>query len=164
MGLNSTQGKALAIFFDPRGVAPVVQKGLENERGGHLVHYFAVLLAGVTGFVENLVGLPSGQPLVPHMDGQAGEDAQFGGKGLGLERPGTDVAGEMEGIADHDSRHAEAPAEAGQRAKVLARVVTPLQGKDRLRGQPQLVRDGDADALRANVEREIAGVGGGFQI
>jgi hypothetical protein len=42
--------------------------------------------------------------------------------------------------------------------------VTPLQGKDRLRGQPQLVRDGDADALRANVEREIAGVGGGFQI
>jgi hypothetical protein len=41
--------------------------------------------------------------------------------------------------------------------------VTPLQGKDRLRGEAELVGDGDADAFGANVESELAGVGGGFQ-
>jgi hypothetical protein len=142
----------------------VVQEGLENECGGHLVHDFAVLLTGVTGLVEDLVSLPGGEALVPHMDGQTGEGAEFGGKGLGFERAGTEVAGEMEGIADHDSHHAEAACEAGQGAEVLAGVVAPLQGENGLRGEPELVRDGHADAFGPNVETKIAGVGGGIQI
>jgi hypothetical protein len=141
----------------------LVQEGLQNQGGGYLVDDFAMVLAGVSGLVENLVGIAGGEPLIPHMDGESGKSPQVGGKSLGLERPRAHVAGEVERIADHDSHYAETAAETGQGAEVFARVVTPLQGEDRLRGQPELVGDGHADALGADVETEIAGVGGGFQ-
>jgi hypothetical protein len=48
---------------------------LQDERGGYLVHYAAMLLAGVAGFIENLVGFASGQPLVQEVNGQAGQSA-----------------------------------------------------------------------------------------
>ena len=131
-------------------------KRLQDERGGHLVDYAAMLLAGVAGFVKNLVGLASGQPLVPQVDGQAGQRAQFGGKGLNLGGLGADVAGKMHRIADHDAHDTKAAAEAGQRAEVVAAVVLALQRQDRLRRQAQLVRDGYADAAVADVEAEIA--------
>lgn len=40
----------------------------------------------------------------------------------------------------------------------------PLQRQHRLGCQSQLVRDGHADAAIANIEAEIAGVRGGFQL
>jgi len=73
-----------------------------------------MLLAGVAGFIENLVGLAGGQPLVPQMNGQTGQSAQFGGIGLNLGGLGADVAGEMHGVADHDAHDAKAAAETGQ--------------------------------------------------
>ena len=115
-----------------------------------------MLLAGVACFVENLVSFAGGQPLVPEVDGKAGQSAQFGGKGLGFGSLRADVAGEMHRIAHYDAHDAKAAAEAGQRAQVVAAVVLPLQRQNRLRGQAQLVRDGYADAAVADVEAEIA--------
>jgi hypothetical protein len=45
---------------------------LQDESGGHLVYDSAVLLAGVSGLVQNLMGFARGQPLIPEMDGQTG--------------------------------------------------------------------------------------------
>ena len=115
-----------------------------------------MLLAGMAGFIENLVCFAGGQPLVPQVDGKPGQRAQFGGKGLGSGCLGAQVSGEMQGIAHHDARYAKAPAEPRQRAQVLAPVVPPLQHQHRLRRQTQLVRDGYADAAVADVETEIA--------
>ena len=133
-----------------------VHERLQDERGGYLVHYAAMLLAGVSGFVKNLVGLAGGQPLVPEVNGQAGQRAQFGGKGLGFGGLRANVAGEMQGIAHHDARDTEAAAEASQRAEIVAAVVLALQRQNRLRGQAQFVRDSYADAAGADVEAEIA--------
>jgi len=129
---------------------------LQDERGGYLVDYAAMLLAGVTCFVENLMSLMGGQPLVPQMDWQAGQSAQFGGKGLNLGGLGAYVAGKMHGIAYHDSRDAKAAAEARQRAQVIALIVFALQRQNRLRGQAQFVGDSYADAAVADIEAEIA--------
>jgi hypothetical protein len=137
---------------------------LQNERGGHLVNYSAMLLAGVAGFVENLVGLARGQPLVPQMNGQAGHRAQFGGKGLSFGGLGTQVSGELHRVAHHNAHDCKAAAEAGQRTQVVAAVVLALQRQNRLRCQAQFVRDGNADAAVADVEAEIARVRSGFQL
>ncbi len=129
---------------------------MQDERGGYLVHYAAMLLAGVAGLVENLVGLAGGQPLVPEVNGQAGQSAQFGGKGLCFVGLRANVAGKMHGVADHDAYDAKAAAEAGQRTEVVAAIVLALQRQNRLRRQAQLVRDGYTDAAVADVETEIA--------
>jgi hypothetical protein len=137
---------------------------LQNQRGGNLVDYAAMLLAGVAGFVENLVGLASGQPLVPQVNGQAGQSAQFGGKGLGFGGLGTHVAGKMHGIAHYYAHDGEAAAEARQRAQVVALVVVALQRQNGLRGQAQLVRDSYANAALADIEAEIARMRNSFQL
>jgi len=49
-----------------------------------LIHNPAVLLAGVACLIKDLMGLARGQPLIPQVNGQPGQFAQFGGKGLGL--------------------------------------------------------------------------------
>jgi hypothetical protein len=94
-----------------------------------------MLLAGVAGFVEKLVGFAGGQPFVAEVDGQAGQSAQFGGKGLNLGGLGADVAGKMHWIADHDAHDAKATAETGQRTQVVAAIVLPLQRQNWLSGQ-----------------------------
>jgi hypothetical protein len=42
--------------------------------------------------------------------------------------------------------------------------MTALQRQHRLRRQPQFVGDGDADAAIADIEAEVAGMKGGFQL
>jgi hypothetical protein len=54
---------------------------------------------------------------------------------LNLGGLGTDVAGKMHRVADHDAHDAKAAAETGQRAQVFAAIVLPLQRQDRLRRQ-----------------------------
>jgi hypothetical protein len=63
-----------------------------------------MLLAGVAGLVQNLVSLARGQPLIPQVDGQTGQLAQFGGKGLSFGRLRARIAREMHGVAYHDAR------------------------------------------------------------
>ncbi len=120
-------------------------------------------LAGVAGFIENLVSFAGSQPLVPQVNGQAGQRAQFGGKGLSFSGLGADAAGQIQRIAHHDARDAKAAAEAGKRAQVFALIALALQRQNRLRRQAQLVRDGYADAAVADVEGEIARMRGSLQ-
>ena len=122
-----------------------------------------VLLAGMAGLIQNLVGLAGGQPLIPQMNGQAGQLAQFGGKGLGFDGLGAHLAGEVQRIPHHDARHAKPPAKPPQRAQILPPVAPPLQREHRLRRQPQLVRHSHPDVAAAYIETEIAEMSGGFQ-
>jgi len=142
----------------------LLHERLQDERGGHLVNDSAVFLAGVAGFVQNLMGLARGQPLIPQVDGQTGQRAQFGGKGLSFGGLWTHLAGKMHGIAHHDARDAKPPRQPRQRAQVLAAVVAPFQRQHRLGGKSQFVRHGHADAAIANIETEIAGMRCRFQL
>lgn len=98
-----------------------------------------MILAGVAGFVKNLVGFARGEPLIPQVNGQAGQLAEFGGKGLGPGGLRACVAGEMDGIADDDTHDIEPAAEARQRAQIVPAVVMALQGQHGLRGQAEFV-------------------------
>jgi len=115
-----------------------------------------MLLAGVAGFVENLVGFAVVRRSSHRMDGESGQRAQFGGKGLGFGGLWADSAGKMNRVAHYDADDAKAAAEARQRAEIVAAIVPPLQRQNRLRRQAQFVRDRYADAAAADVEAEIA--------
>ena len=82
----------------------IVEEGLQNEGGGNLVDDVVVLLAGVAGFVKNLVGRFGGEAFIPHVNGQAAEIAELCGKVPGAGGAGTFFAGEVKGIADDDAR------------------------------------------------------------
>ena len=128
-----------------------------------MIDYSVVILAGMAGLVEDLMGFAGGEAFVPEMEGQAGEGGEFSGEGLGFGGLTALVAGEMDGIADDDGCNGEAPAETGQRAQVFAVVVTALDGEHGLRREAELIGDGDADAAVADVEAEITMLGTGFQ-
>jgi hypothetical protein len=116
---------------------PVVQKGLQDQGGRNLVDDAAMVLAGMAGFVEDLVSLAGGQALIPEMNGEARKFSQFGGEGLVILRPRALLAGKVEGISNHDRGDAESPRQARQRAHILARIPPPYQRQNGLCGQPQ---------------------------
>ena len=157
---SGRSGRWLGAFQD---VGAAVEEGLENQSGGNLIDDAAVLLAGVAGLIEDAVRLVGGQALVPEVDGQAGELAEFGGEVLGLLRLGAGLAGEMDWIADHQSHDGVAACQAGEGAQVFTAVAAAFQGEDRLGGKAELVADGHADAAIADVEAEVARMCGGFQ-
>jgi hypothetical protein len=135
----------------------LVEEGLEDEGGGDLVDEGFVLLTGMSGLVEDLVGFAGGEALVPEMDGQAGERAEFGGKGLGFGGAWALVAGEeVQGVADDDADDGEPAGETRDGTEVFARVAAGFEGQDGLGGEAEFVRDGDADAFGTDVEGEIA--------
>jgi hypothetical protein len=143
-------------------------KRLQDERGGHLIDNAAMLLAGVTGFVENLMSLAAGQSLVPQVNGQTGQLAQGGGKSLCADGLRAHVARKMHGVADDDADDAKPAAKPRQRAQIVtgdaAVAAPPLQRQNRLRRQPQLVRHSHADAAIANIEAQIARLSCDFQL
>jgi hypothetical protein len=98
-----------------------------------------------------------GKAFVPEVNGEACKFTELGGKVLNLSGLWAGFAGELERISDHDANYREAPAEAGERPEIFARTAAPLEGKDGLRCESQLVGDGDADALRSNIECKISG-------
>jgi hypothetical protein len=61
-----------------------VEKTLKDEYGGDLVDEAAVLLAGVTGFREDVVGFERGEALVVEVNRDVGGVAELLGEGLGL--------------------------------------------------------------------------------
>lgn len=144
--------------------ASLIQEALEDERGGYLIDDAAVVLAGAAGLVKNLVRFVGGEALVAQVDGQPGQLRKLGGKGVGF--GGLRALGPVETkrIADDNGADGEAAGEPGQGAQIFAAAAAALEREHRLRGEPQLVRDGDADAAGADVEAEEAGLGGGVQI
>jgi hypothetical protein len=105
----------LSLFSVPCSLFPAVEKRLQDQGGRHLVDHWAMVLAGVAGFVEDLVSLAGRQTLIPQMNGQARQPSKFVGKGLGLLRLRTLLTGKMEWISDHDGGGAEPPRQAPQR-------------------------------------------------
>ncbi len=123
-----------------------------------------MLLAGVAGLVQDLVRLLCGQPLIPQMNRQARQLAQFRRKGLGLGSLRAWLAGKMQRIAHYNTHDPKAPRQPCQRAQIFALVVPSDKRQDRLRGQPQLIGDGNADAAIADIEAQIARMEGSFQL
>lgn len=68
------------LILEPLSLCSLVEEGLENEGGGYLIDEAAVLLAGMAGFIEDLMGFSGGEALIPEVDGKAGEFAKLGGK------------------------------------------------------------------------------------
>jgi hypothetical protein len=123
-----------------------------------------MLLARVAGFIQDMMRFTRGQALVPHVNGKAGQLAQFGGQGLRLGRLRALFSGEMDGVADDDADDTKAAGKSRQGTQILAAIMAALQGQHRLRGQAQLVGDSHADAAVANVEGEVARMRCGFQL
>ena len=113
-------------------------------------------LPRIAGLVEHLMGLAGGQALVPQVNGQAGQRAQFGGEGPRLHGLRAYFAGEMQRIPDNNAGHTKPPGEPRNRAEIVALIAPPLESQHRLRRQAQFVGHGDADAPVAEVESEIA--------
>ncbi len=51
----------------------LIEKGLEDECGCHLINNAAMLLAGMAGLVKDLVSFVGRQAFVPKVDGKAGK-------------------------------------------------------------------------------------------
>lgn len=134
----------------------VIEEGLEDKSRGNLIDDSAMVLAGVAGGIEDLVCRAGGETLIPQVNGECGKGAEFGCKSLGLCGARALIAGKMKGISYHDPRDPEAAGEAGDGAEVFARVAMAVEGEDRLRGEAEFVRHGDADASGAQVKGEVA--------
>lgn len=137
-------------------IAVFVQERLKDEYRGDLVDYVLVILAGLAGLVEDLVGLASGEPFIPEMDWEPGERAQLGGKLLRFRGARAGFAGEMERVADDDGGDGETAREAGDGTKVVAAVAVDFEREDRLGGEAEFIGDGDTDAFDAYIEAEVA--------
>ncbi len=72
-----------------------------------------MILAGVAGFIKDLVGLVGGQALVPQVNGKAGQRAQIGCEGLRFGRLWAVTSGEVNGIADNDGADTKAACQPG---------------------------------------------------
>ena len=111
-----------SLFPIPYSLFPVpcslyfIEKSLQDERRGNLVHYPAMLLAGAPGLVENLVSLLRGQPLVAQVNGKAGKLTQFPGESLRLFRLAACRPLKMQRIPHHNTGHAKTASQPGQRA------------------------------------------------
>jgi hypothetical protein len=146
-----------AVSFDSLFPALFIQKSLKYERCGHLVYNAAVLLAGASCFIENLVRLAGGQTLVAQVDGQAGEVAQFRGEGLSCCRLAALGSIEMQRVPGHNSGYAKAASEAGERTQIFAPAAAAFQREHRLCGQAEFVRDGHADTPVADIDAQKSG-------
>ena len=105
--------------FSRTGSLSLVEKRLQNERGGHLVYHLPMLLAGMAGFIQNLVGIPRGQALVPQVDGEAGELAEFCGKCLGSSGLRAGFAGQVHRITHYDAGHGKPSSQPREGAEVV---------------------------------------------
>lgn len=141
-----------------------VKKRLEDQSGGNLVNDAAVLLPGMTGFVENLVRFAGRQALVPQVDGQSSQRTQFGRESLRLYGSRALLSRHVQRIAHHNGGHAEPSRKARQGAEVFTRVAPHLKSENRLRREPQFVRYSHAYALRTDVEAEVPGWWCAFQL
>lgn len=136
--------------------ALLIEKRLQDHGGGNLVDDAAVCLTCVARFIQQVVRLVRREALVPKVNRQSGEFAEMGGEGLNLGGLRADFARELERIAHHDSGNLVAAAQAGQGAKVFARIAAARESQDGLRRQAELVGDRDADAFGTDIEREVA--------
>lgn len=133
-----------------------VEKTLKNEHGGYLVDQCPVFGAVPAGTVQQLVSFGGGQPFVPQVDGHGAHFAQFTGKSLGFQGLRAGFTRKMKRQPGDNGRALMPPEKPPQGAHVVARIAA-VERHDRLREQSKRVGRGDADALVADIEAEIAG-------
>jgi hypothetical protein len=110
----------------------LVEKRLKDKGGGDLINNPTVLLAGVTGLIQDLVGFVRSQSLVPQVDGQAGELAQLGCEGLRFCGLRASFAGKADRVAHDDRRNLEFTREPAEGTEILAWIAFSFERKDRL--------------------------------
>lgn len=132
-----------------------VEPALQDEDGGDLVDdIFSVARTAADG-VEMAVGLGGTEALIPQMDGELKFGAEIVGEFFRREGARATVAGEMNGPSNDNRRAGVAPQQAAQRAQIVARIGMD-DGEQRLRGQAELIGDGNTNAARAVIEAENA--------
>jgi hypothetical protein len=140
----------------------IVKERLEYQGGCHLVDHAAVLLSGMAGFIQNLVGFARGQTLIPKVNWQTCHFAKLCGKCLRSSGLRAHFTGNVQGVADYDSGHAEPSRQSRERAEVVPRntaaTALSLECQHRLRRQAEFVGNGHADAASAHVETHKAGL------
>src|SRR5580704_16910480 len=144
---------ALAVRAVASGAG--VKKTLQDEHGGYLVDHGTAIGRHATGGIQMTMSFGGGEPFIPQGDLHSGMELQRVGEVLRLERLRTNVTGHVQGVAHHYLGTAVSAYQPGQGAEVLAPVFAH-QGEDGLRGEPQLVGDGNADAPIADVETQDA--------
>ena len=130
-----------------------IEPALQDEDGGDLVDDVLSVARASTDGIEMAVSLGGTETLIPEMDRQLEFGAQAVGKFLGRDGPGATIAGEMDRPSDDDFRAGVASQQATEGTQVIAGIGVD-DGEQGLRGQPQFVGDGDADAPLAVVEAE----------
>ena len=153
---NSAWNRNGAAGSGLRSSLSVLKERLQDQYCGHLIDYAAMLLARMASFVEDLMRFFGCEALVPQVDRQTGQFAEFGGERLRFCGPRALFAREVQRITDDDTGNAVTPREARQGAQVIPWIAFTLEGQHGLRGEAQLVGDGHADAFRSDVEGEIA--------
>jgi hypothetical protein len=129
-----------------------VEKRLEDKGGGDLIDDLPVLLANVPGLVKDLVGFMRREPLVPQVDWQAREFAQFNRESLRFCGLRARFSGKANRIADDDSRYPESTRQPAEGTKILAAAAFSFERKNRLGRHPELIGDGDTDPPIADVQ------------
>lgn len=149
------RGTASQRLYDAVAGALRVKEALQYQHGGYLIDDLAVSGAGAARGIEVAVGFGGGEALVPEVDGEGEGFTKRFGKLVGPLGLGADVAGGVEGIAEHDGDAAEPAEEAAERLEVLTKVFAD-EGENGLGGEAELIGDGDADASGAEIEAEKA--------
>ncbi len=133
-----------------------VEEALQYQHGSHLIDHRAVAGKGAPGGVQVAMGLGRGQPFVPQVYGQGEGFAQRVGKGMGFCGLGADVARHVERIAQHDGRAAVFAEKAAEGFQVRLQVFAE-ESEDRLRREPQLIGNGNADTAITEIKAKQAG-------
>src|ERR1035437_419992 len=134
-----------------------VEVALQENRGGHRIHFFFSFVAAHVALDQHAVGLRRGKPLIPQFDGHAYEAFERFHEFLDFLGGGAVAAVHIPGHPDEDQLHlfyinqfvkARQESREWRRGNKLKRLGNHLQ----------LVADGDADPLASVVNGEDAHV------
>ena len=134
-----------------------VKETLQNQYGSHLIHHLTMAGKRPSGGLQVAMGFGRCEAFVPEVNRHGKGRAQRVGKGLGFDGLGAHVSGHVQRMAEDDSGAAESAQEAAERFQVLF-LVFSHQSHYRLRGEPEFVRNRDADAPAAEIEAHEAGL------
>ena len=137
-------------------VRALCQKAFQDEDCRHLIDDGAMLLAGFAEGVQMEVCLAGRKPLVREVDGQAKRGAEFFGEGLSSERLRADFARHVKWIANDNLRDGMLAEDAANGFQIGMQRAA-MKCEERLHGKAKGVRDGQPNALAADVQREQAG-------
>jgi len=139
--------------------AASIQKALQDDDRGNLIHHFAMFRSRPTRLIQNAMRFAGGQPLIPQVHRQFGFVGQQFGEGLGFLGLAALFPRKMQRVANDNLLAVVSAGESGQRPEILARLLAD-QGQSRLRGQAETVGNGDADATVSDIQSEETRYGG----